>query len=448
MIEKLPKNIVFTIGMFCISAIAFAQTEPDDIALVTDDFQEAYYESLKQKGIENYDKAILSLEKCLQLQPDNAVIYHELGKNYFFQKNFIEAENALIKATQMEPGNKWFWIDLYEVYYETKNYNQGILTLQKIISLDRNYKEDLLSLYMYTRQYDKALVLINELDESSGKTEVRDRYRLEINAQAGNNSVDKNDLEKAIEQNPLNEENYISLIYKYSDNNQEEKARQVTQKLERNIPNSEWAQVFMFKYHVNDNKGKEAFSALEKVLNGRKIDKKIKFRMFNEFLIFTTKNPAFENQLSKVTAYFENDTEVNVYKELGKFYYKRKNWNQALQYLEKSFVSNNTDLEANIFLLASYEEAANFEMMLKKASELVDTYPNQPEYYYFAGKALGKLKNNKKAIEYLETGIDYVIDNIALESDFCLVLAEVFKASGNIQKSDEYLARANHLKKK
>ena len=436
------------VGMFCVSSFGLAQTEPDDIALAEDDFQEAYYESLKQKGIENYDKAILSLEKCLKLQPENAVIFHELGKNYFFQKNFIEAENALIKATQLEPKNKWYWIDLYEVYYETKNFNQGILTLQKIIPLDKNYKEDLLAMYMYTRQYDKALVLLNELDDMFGKTEVRDRYRLDINAQAGNNSTGKNDLEKAIEQSPLNEENYISLIYKYSENNQEEKAKQVAQKMEQNIPDSEWAQVFLFKYHINENKGNEAFNALEKVLNGRKIDKKIKFRMFNEFLIFTAKNPSFEEQLKKVTAYFENDPEVNVYKELGKFYYKKRNWNQAIQSLEKSFSVNNNDLETNIFLMASYEEVLNFEMMLKKSSELVDTYPNQPEYYYFAGKAALKLKNFKKATDFLETGIDYVVDNSALEADFCLVLAEAYKNLGNAKKSGEYETRANNLKKK
>lgn len=448
MVKKGLVNIALAFGMFCISTVAMAQTEPDEIALAEDDFQEAYYESLKQKGIENYDKAIAALEKCLKLQPNNSVIYHELGKNYSYQKNFIEAENALIKATQMEPNNKWFWIDLYEVYYETKNYNQGILTLQKIIPLDKNYKEDLLSLYMYTRQYDKALVLINELDEAFGKTEVRDRYRLEINAQALNNSTGKSDLEKAIEQNPLNEENYISLIYKYSENNQEEKARQITQKLEQNIPNSEWAQVFLFKYHINENKGNEALGSLLKVLDGRKIDKKIKFRMFNEFLIFTTKNPTFENQLTKIATYFENDTDVNVYKELGKFYYKRKDWSKATQYLEKSFVTNNSDIEANIFLLASYEEVANFESMFKKASELVDTYPNQPEYYYFAGKASSKQKNYKKAIDFLETGIDYVVDNVALETDFCQVLSDVFKASGDSKKSDEYALRANRLKKK
>ncbi|MCL9809899.1 tetratricopeptide repeat protein [Flavobacterium luminosum] len=446
--KKRVSNIVVLLVLSCCTQTLLAQVNPEDIALETDDFQEAYYEALLQKGIENYDKAIVSLEKCLQLQPENEVIYHELGKNYFFQKNYIEAENNYVKATQLQPNNKWYWIDLYEVYYETKNYNQGITTLQKIIPLDKNYKEDLLSLYMYTRQYDKALVLINELDETVGKTYIRDTYRLEINMQSTSNSTGKKNLESAIEQNPLVEENYISLIYTYSENNQEEKARAVAQKMEKNIPNSEWAQVFLFKYHINDNKGTEALASLEKVLNGKKIDMKIKFRMFNEFLIFTTKNSSFETQLNKIIPYFENNPEVNVYTELGKFYYKKKNWSKAIAYLEKAFNTSTNDLETNIFLLASYEEVANYELLLKKASELVDLYPNQPEYYYFAGKASAKVKNFKKAITFLEIGIDYVVDNVALETDFCLLLSETFKEMGNIPKSDQYQKRAINLKKK
>lgn len=448
MLGKVSKNKVMLVGMFIISTSLLAQTEPDDIALVNDEFQESYYESLKHKGMENYDKAIVSLEKCLKFQPQNAVVYHELGKNYFFQKDFPNAETALIKATQLDPNQKWYWIDLYDVYYETKNFNQALITVQKIIPFDKNYKEDLVSLYMYTAQFDKALVLINELDDTVGKTEMRDRYRLEINAQSKTNASDKNDLEKAIQQNPKVEENYISLIYKYSDNGQEEKARDIALKLEKNIPDSEWAQVFLFKYFINDNKGQEAVTAFEKVMKGKQIDKKIKFKMYNELLIFVLKTPSYEPQLDKATAYFENDSEFSVHKEIGKFYYKKSKWDLAIKNLEKAYLKDNADIETNIFLLASYEEKANFELMLKTASDLVDLYPSQPEYYYFAGKAAVKLKNFKKANDFLESGLDYVVDNIDLEIDFCIELAEISKQLGNSKKSDEYLARANALKKK
>ncbi|MBP9793730.1 MAG: cytochrome C biosynthesis protein [Flavobacterium sp.] len=446
--NKISFKISFLFVLLCNTHVCLAQSEPDDIALVNDDFQEAYYESLKQKGIENYDRAIVELEKCLKLQPDNAMVYHEIGKNYFFKKEFVNAEEAFLKATQIEAKNKWYWIDLYEVYYETKNYNQGILILQKIIPLDKNFKEDLTSLYMYTRQYDKALLLINELDQTEGKSERRNQYRADINAQTGMSAGNKSDLEKAIEQNPLNEENYLSLITKYSDNNQEEKARQVIEKLKKNIPTSEWGQVFGYKYLILENKGNEAFQTLEKVLQSNRIDKKIKFKMYNEFLIYTLKNPTFETQLNKATQYFEGDPDFDVHKEIGKFYYKKKNWTLAIKNLEETFKGNSNDLETNIFLLASYEEVGNYEAMKKIASDLVETYPNQPEYYFFAARSYYELKNIKKANDFLEIGLDYVIENIDLEMDFLTLLHQVATDLGNTQKVNVYLTRIANLKNK
>src|SRR5215216_6615688 len=87
-----------------------AQTEPEDIAMATDEYQDSFYESLKQKGIENYDKAIVSLEKCIKLKPNDAVAYFELGKNYFALKEYSNAQTSFEKATQLDPKNKWYWL--------------------------------------------------------------------------------------------------------------------------------------------------------------------------------------------------------------------------------------------------------------------------------------------------------------------------------------------------
>lgn len=436
---------VFLTLLLCNTSALMAQIEPEEVALDKDEFVESYYESLIQKGIENYDKAIESLEKCLKIQPENPVIHHELGKNYFYKKDYINAETSFAKAAAIDPKNKWYLIDLFEVYYETKDYNQALTIVQKIVPLDKNYKEDQVSLYVYTKQYEKALVLINELDQTVGKTEMRDRYRIEIQSFTRKDTSGKNDLEKAIEETPLIEENYLSLISKYSDNNQEEKAKQVAEKLEKNIPNSEWAQVFLFKYHINDNKGDQAAKSLDIILKGSKIDKKVKYKMFNEFLIFAMKNPGYETQLNKATQFFENDAEFDVYREIGKFYYKKKNVALAITNLEKA---RSNDLETNLFLLAAYEEAANFSKMQTKASELIDTFPNQPEYYFFAGKAANNLNKFKIAQDFLESGIDNVVDNVALQIDFFNALTATYRGQNNAKKADEFLAKANNLKNK
>jgi tetratricopeptide (TPR) repeat protein len=430
--------------MFLISASLLAQIEPQEVASADEQFQEAYYESLVQKGIENYDKAIDSLEKCKELQPENAVIYHELGRNYYFRKDFLNAENSFRKASELDPKNKWYLIGLYDVYYETKNFVQAVNQAQKIILIDKSYNEDLVSLYMFTQQYDKALVLLNLLDEQVGKTELRNRYRKEITSQSNAKVSDKNDLENTIQANPLIEENYLSLISLYSNNNQEEKSRRVVEKLLLNIPNSEWAHVFLFKYLVNDNQGDSAFNSLEIVLKSNTIDKKIKFKMFNEFLIFTTKNPVFEPKLNQAISYFEKDAEINVFKEIGLFYYKKQQFDLAIKNLEKA---GNEDFESNISLLLSYQQLNKFDRLQSKASELLDSFPNQPEYYLLAGKASHLLKEYAKSLDFLESGMDYVVENKKLEIDFLNQLILVAKAMGNLKKADEYSAIANKLKK-
>jgi tetratricopeptide (TPR) repeat protein len=83
---------IFFFGIL-FSTSLLAQTEPDAIALADDDFQNSFYESLLQKGIENYDKAITALEKCNKMQPDNDVVYFEMGKNYLAQKKYKGCRN-------------------------------------------------------------------------------------------------------------------------------------------------------------------------------------------------------------------------------------------------------------------------------------------------------------------------------------------------------------------
>ena len=118
---KKTVTISFFWVLLCNSALLMAQTEPESIVPETDKFQDYFYESLKQKGIENYDRAITALEFCLKLKPNDATVFSEMGKNYFGQKNYEQSYSYYEKATQIDPKNKWFWAGMYEVSYKTKN---------------------------------------------------------------------------------------------------------------------------------------------------------------------------------------------------------------------------------------------------------------------------------------------------------------------------------------
>lgn len=431
--------------MFFIPNVLLAQTEPEDVATVSDEFENYYYESLKQKGIENYDKAIEALEKCKNIQPENPIVFFELGKNYLSQKKYKDAYDNFEKVTKIDPKNRWAWVGMYDVCYDTRDFNQAIIIVQKMVEFKPDYREDLVSLYMNTQQFDKALDLINELNETVGKSEKRELYKADILRDAKYQGSEKANLIDKIKKNPKDEANYIALIYMYSQSNQEEKALEIAKQLEKEIPTSDWAQVSLFKFHINNNDGDKVVKSMNTVLASDKIDKKIKHRILNEFLIFSKNNPQYDKDLDKAIGYFDNDKEVKVAKEIAKFYQSKKDWTKAIKYYEMHLKNATDDMETILLLMQAYTENLQFDKLAKISEEQLQLFPTQPQLYYYNGLANNQLKNYKKAKDVLESGIDFIIDDTILEINFNLQLGEASNGLGDMKKKDLYFSKANQL---
>lgn len=445
------KKDVLVILLFLLlsnSVSVLAQTEPEDIVMATDEYLDSFYESIKQKGIENYDNAILSLEKCIRLKPNDAVAYFELGKNYFWLKKYQDAQTSFEKATQLDSKNKWYWLGIYDVSYQTKNYPLAIEIVQKIIPLDEKYKDNLISLYMTTKQYDKALVLIDEMNGRFGKSDSRERYKTQILSQGKYQDTEIDNLIAQIKQNPKVESNYLDLILLYSKENQTEKALDITKQLTKEIPTSEWAQVSLFKEYLDNNQVEKAIQSMNTIFVSSKIDSKIKHRTLNEFLIYVNQNSQYTPDLEKSIAYLKNDKEVDIAKEIGKFYDSKNQFENAIKYYEKDLKANaDTDRETNLLLLETYAKAKQFEPMTKRAMMMIEVYPTQPQFYYYAGLGNNQLQQFKTAKTVLEVGLDYVVDDITLEANFNILLGEAYNGLGDAKKKEFYFSKGNQLLK-
>lgn len=444
--KYLIKTLLITVSL---SGFAQNPIEPDSIALVEDKFQELFYEALKQKGLENYDRAITNLDKALLLKPEEPTILHEIGRNYFYQKRYPEAEQFLKRAIEKAPDNKWVLLSLYDVYYESKDYENSIDVVQKLIAFNdkrkEEYQDDLVSLYMYTGRFDKALILIEELEKVAPYDQTREMYKLQILKNHNNSTSDIVRLEEEINKNPKAEQSYISLIYLYSENNQEEKAFEVARQLAKNIPESDWAHVSLFKFYLEEKNVVQALNSIKKALESSQVDNKIKHRIINEFLIFVNNNPQFDTELEQAVSYFKSDPNVAIAKEIGKFYYTKQNWQEASDYFEISLKTNADDYETILLLLQTYTEMGNFDLLSDKSEYYVSLYPLQPEFYYYSGLAYNQLSNFKKAKEILAEGLDYLVDNISLEINFNIQLGQAFSGLGNEKQKEKHFQKAESL---
>lgn len=234
----------------------------------------------------------------------------------------------------------------------------------------------------------------------------------------------------------------------YSNSNQEEKAMDIAKKLETAIPESDWAQVSLFKFHLNNNDGAKAVQSMHQLIKSEKIDNKIKHRVLNEFLIFAKNNPGYDADLLKAVSYFKSDNSVSVAKEVGRFFQTKKDWNQAKSYFEMDLAQNPNDLETALLLFQTYVELEDYTVLAKKSEEMTELFPSQPDLYYYAGLANNQLKKFGKAKDYLESGMDYVIENKVLEINFNIQLGEAYNGLGDNKKKEFYFKKADQLLKR
>ena len=152
--------------------------------------------------------------------------------------------------------------------------------------------------------------------------------------------------------------------------------------------------------------------------------------------------------LEKAVRYFDSDPNINVAKEIGKYHQNKKNWKEAIKYYELANTkSTAVDVETNLLLLQAYAETQQFELVVKKANELLEFFPAQPQFYFYAGLGYNQLKQFKKGKDVLEMGMDYVVDDKTLEANFNIQLGESYNGLGDVKKKEFYFSKANQLLK-
>ena len=426
-------------------AIAKNEVSKDDLGNVTDKFQTYFFEALTQKAIENYEKAISALEKCQNLRPNEPVVWFELGKNYKALEQYTQAENYLKKTLSVKPSDQHVLVELFDVYFQTQNFSEAIPTAKKLSAFDVNYYEDLANLYLLTKDYKKALEALDVIDKKQGPSEYRENLRRKIYIESDDKKGQVAYLENKIENDPDNKQNYLNLIYFYSQTGNVKQAYQVAQKLQQIHPEAAEAHLALYKIYTEEDKLEEAVNSMKIVLNSETISADIKQKVVRDFMAFVQKNPQFEGQLVSVLGEELSHGEQSN-KQLAEYYIGKDNA-KAIQYFEKSLAENPSDFESIKKLLLLQIQEQNYKDALALSERTLAVYPTQPIIYLLQGVSFNNTEQYKKAEESLLTGLDFLIENPQMETDFYQQLIIAYKALQNTEAVKKYQQKAASLKK-
>lgn len=443
--------LILLIGILSIPQTFYAQVDfnkrpDDDLGNVEDEFQEYFFEALKQKGIENYDRAVDALQKCLNLNSKLPVIYFELGKNYNKLKNFGAAEDNLKKAIGMQPDNEWFLDELYDVYYQQEDINNAIKTIKQLVKYHPDYKEDLAALYVREERYKQALDLLDELDADLGISESRDAMRNDIYSITGNADDRIENLEERIANNPNNEDNHLKLIYRYSQIGDIKKAYKAAKHLIKVMPESKFVHLALYKFYLQDNKIEAAINSIKIALGSSDINADAKAKVLKDFVAFVANNPEYESNLIEITTIVDTDKNAQTHSDLGQYYLKAGDKAKALSNFKEALKQSPNDFKLIKDVLLLQLDIADFKAVVSDSEAAIELYPAQPILYLVNGVANNKLNNSAAAIDYLEMGLDYLVENLKMEADFYSELSIAYKAINNISKSEAFAKKAQAIK--
>ena len=162
------------------------------LAEYSDAFQENFFEALKQKGIENYDKAINLLLECKLIDSTSHVVDHELAKVYLLEEQYISAQEYGIAALLSEPTNLWY---LNTVVTIIQMQGSSLDQTNLNIPFENNkLKENLALIYFKQKNYQKALTVLKEIKESA--------FTRDLSAKI-NDSIINHEVKKSKEEVPV-----------------------------------------------------------------------------------------------------------------------------------------------------------------------------------------------------------------------------------------------------
>lgn len=425
---------------FLFSSNIIAQNKNDSLPSFSskrEKFEEKFYEAIKQKGIENFSRAVKILNECLEFYPNSAVIYYELGDVYLKIKNFDKSEYNLKKAIAIENKNFWFKEKLFKLYLIQENFDKAIKALIEVLKYRPYYKADLANIYIKAGRYIEALNYIQLMDDRYGYSSERDRKRIKIYKITSDQDGHINFLKYRFETEPKNHNYFIDLIYALSEYGLESEAFNTAKKFLKHNPSSHIAHVALYKFYLKQKDYENAISSMKIVTGSNVLLPVMKLRVLQDFIDFVRINPSYNYALLSIESTNSLDDSNLSNEKWGSYYFENNQFQKALDYYEKAFEESSQDVNIIKKLAQLYLKTNQYQKALEFSLEYLEIFPTQIELYLICGKSQFYFQNWNDAIEVLEQGFDYIYEENNITMEYYELMVDLYTKNKNPEKVKE-----------
>jgi len=407
-------------------------------------WQEAEFyftEGMKYYMMEDYEKAIPSYQKALEITPENGGIFYALSKNY---KNLKDEEKAIIfaeKAVQQEPENSFYGELLADLYVGKRMYSQAVKIYLNLINENptkAQYHLEQAAVYIFDNQYDEALKSFDRAERIVGVSEEITRQKQMVLMKMGKINDAVKEGEKLVNSDPDDIDYNLDQAELLMSNKQIDKAIPYLEQILKTNPENAKAHIMLAQLYQERG-------------DMEKCNRELELAFADNSLDATTKSRILMGYISTVKDEKSRETAFNLIKSLVK-----QNPNDAKSHaiygdllLQKSDEKGARDEYAKAARLDKsvhdiWGNIINMDLRLEQidsaivhSEEAIEVFPNQAAFWYLNGSAYYYKRNHTKAVESLEEARRLAPEGSDLTQHIYALLGDTYNSLNKHEKSDQ-----------
>ena len=418
-------------------------------------FDYHYFEGINQRMQGNYSRSAAEFEQALKIYDQSGAAHYERAYSLYQTELSVQldqAEASAKRATQLEPKNEWYQKLLARIYTSRGEIEKaaGVFeTLVRINPKNPNLYEGLATLYLQEKQYKQAINTYSRMQSKFGVNSATTLPKARVYVQTQDYDNAAKELTQLIANDEDNKAYYqILLAAVYLQKQQLDKAEEVYKSILAGDPNNGEAALSLAKlYYVKDEDDKGIVQMREAMrLQSIDVDNKIQL-IYGTYLSGAQLDSAQAPEAIELTKIIvdAHPREAAALALLGDLYYNSDQLDSAAYAYKRS-----TALQSDVYavwrqLMLIGSRQLDYAALQETSAKAIELFPSQPVSYFFNGLALSQLKEHEKAVETYELGLQYLVDNEALEAQFYVSLADALHALQKHEESDKYFNKSLRL---
>lgn len=393
------------------------------------EFEYTFIDGLKQKMIGNQQAAIALFSKCLLINPNSSSAMFELAKIHSGSGDQTSSSLLLEKAINIEPENKWYKLLLAQIYQQGKQFQKAADLYQQLSKIEPDNQEYLYmnaALLASAKKYDQAIEVYNQLEKKVGINDQISAEKQQIYQAEGKKKEALAELQKLIDFNPKEPRYYGLMADYYLSEKDEDTALKYYLKVLEIDPDNGFVLFSLTSFYRQKEDHEKAWEYIRKGFLNKtvEVDTKIQY-----FLMMTsgTDKPFFtDGQISELIDILvkTNPEDYRVYTIYAEQLISKGKLAEAREQLRKVLETEKDNYAIWERMILISNDMLDFKSIYADCDKALELFPNQPALYGLKAVACLQLEKYTEAIDVLNEGEPYLLDNKLMKIQFGLYRAE------------------------